>query len=723
MERLSIEVQDLVLLQPPIQLLGYVMCLFHLAIMESNNEARKYEQSQSETLKKFQFILEYLHAVWSCSVSIASEEDLLDESKAETLFSVLENLQKHTVSYCHYSSALSGSLRHDRRTADIEFFAKTSWFLIRGQRYQVLEEEFFEFALAPHSDALQVAYSLGPKDIAVGIQSIANAMRTGVSIATEKLHDSINQVCEVDESEVTDISSVSKNLALKDDKSKQEMLGYVKDILYGGICNLSRHSSLTSTLLEDLSYFPGENKEFYSPGEFSGTPMRTLPGRLKPGIKLGNDFYATDGQFIRDAAYRAIQRGLCLRIPYRTEWLKRQGELIERAFTLIFHSQLNNIKALNSVYYKDIHSGKWVETDLVVIVEDVLIVIEAKAGSMPMHSPATSFASHERIIESLIVAAYKQCNRFVEFVFASPKVELYSLTNGQYAKVADIRRSDYRVVLPIGLTIESFSPFSAMAKRIPAVQPICGRYHFMSMAVDDFFVIRRILPSLGQLMHYFEERQHLAGLSEVMLFDEIDHLGAYVSSNRIDLTLRQYQQKADIITVNQFSDVIDSYFSGPDWDAKPIPSQEIPPTLERILVALDRKRPANWLRMDSFLRDFDEAGRKLLADRIDFIEVTLSTVTKRRIQIGGTSPIIIWICRPGSVPQTDEIEYHAQIGCLAFKTTRMMVLTLVYKELRTISQVFCTACSAPTVLQTNYDTLKTAAKLMAVKIKHAKKSL
>ncbi|MDA9483434.1 hypothetical protein XI07_15715 [Bradyrhizobium sp. CCBAU 11445] len=60
--------------------------------------------------------------------------------------------------------------------------------MIRGHRYKVLEKEFFRFVLAPLEAALQNAYAVGAKDIAKGIQSIADSFRGGYGDAIEKMH-------------------------------------------------------------------------------------------------------------------------------------------------------------------------------------------------------------------------------------------------------------------------------------------------------------------------------------------------------------------------------------------------------------------------------------------------------------------------------------------------------------------------------------------------------
>ena len=274
-----------------------------------------------------------------------------------------------------------------------------------------------------------------------------------------------------------------------------------EDMFNGGLCNLSRHTKFPQTFLEDLSFGRGENSEFFEPGPFCGTLLRTLPARIKPLVRLEDGFYATDPQFVRDAAYRAIQRGLVKRLPgYSHEWNQKQKTLSESAFSTILESQLKGASVITEVYYRDPISGEWVENDTLILVDDVLIQVEAKAGIGAMHSPATNFGNHVRAIQALVVKAYIQTKRFLEYLSSAPEVPLYELRGGQYSEIHRLRLSDFSgLSLPLGLTVESFSPFSTMCKDLPDVEPILGKYPFISMSIDELFVLKRFLPTTGVL--------------------------------------------------------------------------------------------------------------------------------------------------------------------------------------------------------------------------------
>ena len=723
MEVLALKARDLILAQPPIRFLGYVLSQFQLTILHVSTDTARSSHHQKEVVKTYQLALEYMHAVWSCHADLPGEAQAIDEGKAGELMEVFSTLDIKTVMYSMASAAAridDGAAGH---SADTEFHAKSSWTLIRGHRYQVLEEEFFRFALEPHSDALKTAYGVDHDQIAAGIQRIADAFRVGLSKAVEGLNAAMERVYGIAKASGGDIQMVMTHLRVEEPEYAEVIHHQIQDILLGGVCNLSRQSGLPAALLDDLSYAPGENTQFFAAGKFKGTPMRALPARSKPGIKLGGSVYATDGQFVRDSAYRAIQWGLWKRLPYRDEWINRQGRRVEEAYPKIFSHQLRRARSYESVYHKDATTGEWVECDLLLLVDDVLLVIEGKAGVMPMQSPATNFASHERAINELIGKAYKQCARFIEYLASASEVTLFSLQNGSHVEIARIRHDRFRLVLPIGLTIEAFTPFSAMAKELPGIIPILGAHPFISMSVDDLFVLNRFLPTTGQLIHYLTVRQQVASMPKAMLFDEIDHLGAYISRNRFDIDIRNQLKEADRVTWNAYSDIVDHHFENEHWAERPVPTQPMPAALIRLLEALDRHRPAGWLRSDTLLRDYDQTGRDNIAASLEKLEPTLREYPKRRFFIANDTPLQTWLCRVGAEPSAAEIQFQAQVVCAVTKASVTEVLVLSYTRPGEIGGIQHQTVKAASILQLDCPAIQAEAARQQQKLMTPKQAL
>jgi len=698
MEAESLELKNLILRQPPLDLLGYLWAQLHLAL-GFGGDGR--EQSYKSILLEFQFILEYVHAVWSSTrdLSITAQ---LDETKIAELFQQGAKLKATTMQYCMASSANSrreGQLH----SSDTEFQAKSTWVLIRGNRFQVLEEEFFRFVLEPHDEALIKVYGVDSSYIAKEIQNIVDKMRMGFSDAFELIEQGMKHA-EISKEDVQQsLHGVLAKLEGTADSHEANIKGALQDVLYAGICNISRHARLPRPLLEDLAYTPGENSEFFADGKFCGTPMRTLPARIKPAIRIGEEFYVTDGQFIRDAGYRAIQRGLLGRLPeYREEWNRRQCRMAETAYPTIFEKQLREATNFTEVYFRDVDTGEWVETDLVSITEDVLVVVEAKAGVQAMHSPATNFKSHERAISNLIVKAYEQCARFVKYLHSDAVVPVYAMRDGEYVEVARLQAAKFRKILPIGLTIEAFTPFSSMSKELPQIVPILDRYPFISMSVDDLFVLTRFLPTTGELLHYLEVRQSVAKIRRATIFDEIDHLGSYIVKNRFDMTLEEQLAQADMVAWDAFDEVVDEYFRGPDWQNNVIRRQDYPKELQKILTALDESRPVGWLAIDAFLRNLSSQGRNDLSHLIENLANSLFQFPQRRILYGSDWPLLVWVCRMGNEPREDAQRFQGQAAALVMQTQSVSVLLISYDRNLNIQRISCLTVQRPTAAQANF---------------------
>lgn len=717
MEAASEQLRALVLIQPPTGLLGFLWSQFFLGVMQQHQEGEADVGPDRDLIRKFQFVLEYVHAVWSAHKS-AFPEGQVDEAKATELFDVCAKLERTAMWYAMVSVRVGTFTEFGPATPEVEFRAKSAWILIRGHRYQVLEREFFEFALAPHEEALKEAYGVGVAEIAAGMQTIADTIRAGYSNAMIKLKERFEQSKGKIDAEGLTLTEAIDAARAEDGDFEGDVGSALKDMFFGGICNVSKHTKLPEPLLDDMAYRPGAEERFFADGPFKGTPLRTLPARVRPLIKLPDGFYATDGQFVRDSAYRAIQRGLIARKPdYKESWNKNQKVMTETAFPRSLATQLKGAQLYEEVYFKDAQTGDWVETDLVGLIDDILFVIEAKAGVMAMQSPATNFESHIRTIRELVVKAYRQCARFLEYLAAGADQPIYRLKGGKYEEVAKINLNTFRLVLPIGLTVEAFTPFSSMCKSIPEIAPILGKHPFVSMSVDDLLVLARFLPTGGELFHYLSVRQAVAGIPQAEMFDEMDHLGAYISRNRFDQDMRQQLEKADRVAWDSFSDRIDRHFEQVDWAEAPVPSQAYPEQLGALLDRLDRDRPKRWLRIDAQVRDFGTADREHIEGMLSALTGSLRQFPIRRMVLGNDNPVQVCLSTQIGQPTIPEMKRHAEVACLATGKPSIQVLRVQCNE----SGAFLVAASwevaAPSPLRSDYATLKAEAEQMLARSK------
>jgi hypothetical protein len=652
METIAANMRAIIVDMPPEDLLGYIYAQRMMKVMAANctPSAKQNAEDPPNTGLEIQFLLEYVHAVLASDNTPVDVK--FDEAECVKLIELSRKLLDKAMLFAMVSSAGLENTDFGPDTAEIEFHAKSTWVALRGNRYQVLEGEFYGYVLAPHDDVLKEVYGVGATEIAKGFQDMANATRTGQANAME---------------EIMKQSEAAQNFATEQGKTLEEAMEswfaanvdqadavglFINDLFRGGIANVSRHTKLPPELLADLAYQRGEETEFFAEGDFTGTPYRTLPARKKPLIQLGSDYFSIDPYFARDAGYRALLFNLLLRKPdYKRSFKERQKIMSERAFPNILSAQLPGATVYQEVYYRDPVNRDWSENDTIVLIDDVLYLVEAKAGAAAtIASPANDFKRHAQSVKDLVIKAYTQCERFFNYLNSADEVPLYNRVDGKYKECGRVRSSDYRVMVPIGLTVESFSPFSSYCKELPQIEPLLGKHGFISMSIDDLFILKRILPTPGVFAHYMEVRQAAAVIRRARLFDEIDHLGAYITKNRFDQVIidRLKANKDSLVVWDGMSDVVDKCFEGKNWETNPIPTQEFPDEVLKLLEALDTTRASGWLLVESLIRNYDEQARKDLAKVLQNMVKTIEQHPERYFVFDGEDqPLFVWVQNSG----------------------------------------------------------------------------
>lgn len=676
MKATAARMRQLIVAMPPHDLLGYIYSQHLMKAMADQSASREQREANGpdDLINETQFLLEYVHAVLASDAAPA--EVTFDEAQCAELFELGRKLRDQALLFATATSADTKDGIFGPDTADIEFRAKSTWVILRGNRYQVLEGEFYRYVLAPHNDVLEEVYGVGAVDIAEGFQAMADATRSGHADAISEMEKHLVAAQTFAEAQGKPLADVMDGWVATNVEQSKATGRAMDDLFQGGIANVSRHTKLPPSLLADLAYQRGEETEFFAAGDFSGTPYRTLPARKKPLIQLGPDYYAIDPCFARDAGYRALLYNLLQRRPeYKKIFEDRQKTMSEAAFADVLSVQLPNAKVFREVYYKDPVSKQWSENDTLILVDDVLFLVEAKAGAAAtIASPALDFDRHAQSVQDLVLKAYKQCEHFFNYLNSADEVALYHLVDGKYEECCRIRRSDYRVMVPIGLTVESFSPFSAYCKELPQVEPLLGKHAFVSLSIDDLFVLKRFLPTPGEFVHYIEVRQAVAGIRRAHLFDEFDHLGAYLNKNRFDQDIADQLKggKVNMVVWDGMSDIVDSSFTGEDWESRPFPTQDFPEEVLRLLKALNATRARGWLSAESHIRDLGQEGRNNLAKMLSSCRQTLNQHPTRYFVLSGDGkPLFIWLQQRDHRTDWSKINDKASAAALTVKASNV----------------------------------------------------
>jgi len=375
----------------PKQLIGFHWGQLLMAQMipaDADDEAEaKVKASVKAALDDIMFSLEYVHAVLSSHKAVEYGKSA-DTDDVHAVLSLATELRQRAMLYCLVAAMRVPEGLFGPETGTVAMQAMTSWVTLRGHRYQALEAEFFEFVFEPHDDALRAAYGIGAKELATGIQAAVDATRFGHMRAAEKAFAAMHETYDYAEKEGITLEEAVAQRFKDGEERQKETTSAFDDLFFGGICNVSKSSGLPSALLEDLAYVPGEEAEFFAEGSLRGTPLRRMPGRVKPLIALDDAYFTCDANFLRDSTYRALQWGLLRRQPdYKREWLNRQTRLTEGAFVRIFAKQLADAEVFTSVYYPDPDTGKWVENDVLILLNDALVQLEVRPVSCPCTRP------------------------------------------------------------------------------------------------------------------------------------------------------------------------------------------------------------------------------------------------------------------------------------------------------------------------------------------------
>jgi len=313
------------------------------------------------------------------------------------------------------------SAKHKADDADLDphfeefrFKAQGYWCNVRGSRYQIHYPPYLSDVFLPHSAVLDELFGLTGEQFIAEITKLWHTLTFGLRDTIEQFDrfqtDTLNAIRAKLVTQASPLQSDPPALlaeAIRENAWEHRQTDLLGRLFGTDLFDVQKVTRLPQSLVDQLAWRPGEDKDFFAEGDFSGWPLRTWPTSKRPFIQLNGRYYCFDLYSLFDNLYRVMQRLIMrLKPEYQETWNRTQQSLSEELPFKYLRRLLPGASEYRNVYYRgetDSGHAGWCEADGLFVYDDHLFIIESRGGAFTHTSPATDFSAYVASLRNLVL--------------------------------------------------------------------------------------------------------------------------------------------------------------------------------------------------------------------------------------------------------------------------------------------------------------------------------
>ena len=344
------------------------------------------------------------------------------------------------------------------------------------------------------------------------------------------------------------------------------------------------------SIFKALSMMPGDLKSVDPQHLFLVNPVW-----LRPGVQDGDEYLFFIPQSLV-ARLPSILRGLCEEASIVSQLDRRKADYLEEQMAKVIGTALPGACLKRSAQWQ--WEGRQYETDLLATLDRVLVIAEAKSGTVSASAMRGGPDSLKQQVNRLIVEPAEQSARLHEIVKLAAKGDYDAL-----AVTTSLGLNPLRIdtVMRISVTLDDLSTMAMSEfelKRASWVPQDLKLPPTLNLA--ELSVCADILTNPLHFLHYFVARERLQGASPILGYEN-DFLGMYLQSG---LDIPELVSGSHSGMIVGMSSAIDRYYLSRETSfpvAKPTPIHE--PYISQVLASLASRRVSSWTTMGLLLLD------------------------------------------------------------------------------------------------------------------------
>ena len=311
---------------------------------------------------------------------------------------------------------------------------------------------------------------------------------------------------------------------------------------------------------------------------------------------------------------------------------KRRSDLLETETISLLASVVTPDFAFQSAYYPNPDQpGDLTELDGLVGVDDLLFLIEVKAGGFSTSASRGAPKSMAQEFQDLIGEGQRQSERAEKYIRSSPEVAFFDDSGKN--EVCRIRNASFRRIFRIVVTKESLGWVGARLAILSVLDPALSASLPWHIAIDDLRVVADLFKGNEiRFAHYLEQRLRASEERALSQNDEVEHVALYNKMN--------YYHNLPVEGVDRFMyDAsymrdIDYYFMEKSaGSTPPVPTQSMPPKIRALIGALQDSRLAGRFEAGSIILSMSSGARRDLENGLGQLEIGRRAGRPRTIRL------------------------------------------------------------------------------------------
>lgn len=512
--------------------------------------------------------------------------------------------------------------------------------MVRVDRFGYFLKEYWNDTLLPYNNWISELYRLNSKELVEGLNQIAEYQKEGlVKRYFEMMEVGKNLQNLFDENgynyyAVTEDELNKNRTALETNfkKEYEEMNEKMQLALTPALFDITGITSLPTTILDLLSIEHGESEQndFKSNDDIS--PLSNSLLHSKPFLKYKNRYYHFFHTGLEDRVGEIIEADILKKNPNLVDSLmERRGTQLEKGAMNQLEKLLSPDVLHENIYYPNPDDESNItELDGLLILDDILFLVECKAGKFSEAASRGAPKSLLKDISELIIEGQRQSERAERYIKSSESVVFFDETGKN--EVCKICSSDYRIIFRIVVTREPIGWVGAKISRLSVLDKTVLDSPPWHIAIDDLKIVADIFKDRGpQFCQYLELRLKAAENEKLDQADEIDQIGVYLDRN--------FYHDSDFDTVSRFSythfgKIIDDYYAAKLRGETPDELQQYMPEylygLVKSITKVNLKGRCELIRFIFFL---NKEGRGYLNENLTLLKSRFSQGRRSSIRI------------------------------------------------------------------------------------------